>query len=60
MVDRELIAGRLADLDARIGRVRAHSRASANDLERDVDALEIVSFNLMLAVQACAERMERP
>ncbi|MFW5877430.1 MAG: type VII toxin-antitoxin system HepT family RNase toxin [Myxococcota bacterium] len=55
MVDPELIAAKLADLDDRIARIRTHVSDRAEDLARDRDALDIVAFNLMLAVQACAD-----
>ena len=37
------------------GRVRTRRTVAAEDLRRDRDALDLVSFNLMLAVQACAD-----
>jgi uncharacterized protein YutE (UPF0331/DUF86 family) len=55
VVDRHLIAAKLAELAERIERVRRHCPASADELRRDRDALDLVSFNLMLAVQSCAD-----
>ena len=55
MVDIDVIAAKLADLRDRIGRVEAHRTADADSLARDRDALDLVAFNLMLAVQACAD-----
>jgi uncharacterized protein YutE (UPF0331/DUF86 family) len=55
MVDANLIAVKLAELAERVGRVRGHAKASAEVLAADRDALDIVSFNLMLAVQACLD-----
>jgi uncharacterized protein YutE (UPF0331/DUF86 family) len=55
MVDRDLVTAKLVELDARIGQVRRHLPASAAALAADRDALDIVSFNLMLAVQVCAD-----
>ena len=55
MVDADLVASKLAELADRIARVRVHARPAPDDLRADRDALELVSFNLMLAVQACAD-----
>lgn len=55
MVNADIVAAKLAELATRIGRVRAHSRESAEDLARDADALDLVAFNLMLAVQTCLD-----
>ena len=55
MVDRDLLAAKLSDLADRIGRVRRHRPASASELARDRDRLDLVSFNLMLAVQVCLD-----
>lgn len=55
MVNRDLIAAKLADLASRVSRVRAHAKANAADLVGDADAIDLVSFNLMIAVQVCAD-----
>lgn len=55
MVDRDLVAGKLSELAEHLARVRARRRATAEELRRDRDALDLVAFNLMLAVQACAD-----
>ena len=55
MVDADLVTAKLADLRARIARVRAHCPASPSELASDQDALDLVSFNLLLAVQACLD-----
>jgi uncharacterized protein YutE (UPF0331/DUF86 family) len=55
MVDRDLVAGKLAELADRVERVRARRTETADDLRRHRDALDLVAFNLMLAVQACAD-----
>lgn len=55
MVDRDLVAAKLAELDDRIARVRAKCPATPDELRADRDALDLVSFNLMLAVQSCAD-----
>ncbi len=55
MVDAALVTSKLSELADRVGRVRKHAKADAAALGTDRDALELVSFNLMLAVQACAD-----
>ena len=55
MVDRDLIAGKLGELADHLARVRARRKATADELRRDRDALDLVAFNLMLAVQTCAD-----
>lgn len=55
MVDRHLAAAKLAELSDRLERVRARCPASVDELRHDRDALDLVSFNLMLAVQSCAD-----
>jgi uncharacterized protein YutE (UPF0331/DUF86 family) len=55
MVQLEIIGRKLADLDAHVARVRQHRRASAAELASDRDALDLVAFNLMLAVQAACD-----
>ncbi len=55
MVRLEIVQRKLAELDARVARVRAHRRASADELASDRDALDLVAFNLMLAVQAASD-----
>ncbi len=55
MVDQDIVTTRLSDLALRIRRVRTHAASSAEELAADQDALDLVSFNLMLAVQACLD-----
>jgi uncharacterized protein YutE (UPF0331/DUF86 family) len=55
MVDRDLVASKLAELADHLARVRARRTATADELRRDRDARDLVAFNLMLAVQACAD-----
>lgn len=55
MVDRGLISLKLADLADRIARVRSRCPTTVDDLRADRDALDLVSFNLMLAVQTCSD-----
>ena len=55
MVNRNLVAAKLAELADRITRVRTRCPATLDALRADRDALDLVSFNLMLAVQTCAD-----
>ena len=55
MVDRDLITAKLAELADRVERVRTRCPPTAAALRDDRDALDVVSFNLMLAVQSCAD-----
>ena len=55
MVRLEIVQRKLAELDHRVARVRAHRRASRDELASDRDALDLVAFNLMLAVQAACD-----
>jgi uncharacterized protein YutE (UPF0331/DUF86 family) len=45
----------LGELADRIEQIRLHRKSSADDLVADRAARDLVSFNLMLAVQACAD-----
>jgi uncharacterized protein YutE (UPF0331/DUF86 family) len=55
MVDKDLLAAKLADLADRLHRVRSHTPADASALAADRDTLDIVAFNLMLCVQIGAD-----
>lgn len=55
MVDPNLVASKLSELAEHVGRVRTRRKATAGELARDRDALDLVAFNLMLAVQTCAD-----
>lgn len=55
MVDANLVILKLRELAERIDRVRTHCPPEASDLAADPDALDLVSFNLMLAIQACLD-----
>jgi len=55
VVNRTLVAAKLAELAERVGRARKHCPPTAEALRADRDALDLVSFNLMLAVQTCAD-----
>jgi uncharacterized protein YutE (UPF0331/DUF86 family) len=51
MLDERLLETKLGRLLARVERARAKLPASREAFEADVDAQEIVSFNMLLAVQ---------
>jgi uncharacterized protein YutE (UPF0331/DUF86 family) len=55
MVHADLVTAKLGELGARIARVRARVPATAGELRANQDALEIVSFNLMLCVRSAAD-----
>lgn len=55
MVNRDLLAAKLAELAERRERVRSHVPGAPEALAQDRDALDIVAFNLMLCVQACCD-----
>jgi uncharacterized protein YutE (UPF0331/DUF86 family) len=55
MVDVDIITKKLGELSQRVKRIRACRRESAEELAADQDAMELVSFNLLLAVQACLD-----
>ena len=55
MVNKSLLAAKLAELKDRMDRVRAHTPATADALATNRDALDLVSFNLLLSVQVCAD-----
>jgi uncharacterized protein YutE (UPF0331/DUF86 family) len=55
VVDANIVSTKLRELGERIARVRAHRPADASALAADPDALDLVSFNLMLAVQVCLD-----
>jgi uncharacterized protein YutE (UPF0331/DUF86 family) len=55
MVDTNLVVAKLRELAERIARVRMHCPPDASALAANSDALDLVSFNLMLAVQSCLD-----
>lgn len=55
MVDADLVTAKLAQLAHRVDRVRGRTPSSPDALRDDEDTLDIVAFNLMLAVQSCAD-----
>jgi uncharacterized protein YutE (UPF0331/DUF86 family) len=55
VVDKTLLSAKLAELADRVDRIRTHSRPTVGELAADRDALDIVAFNLMLAITVCAD-----
>lgn len=55
MVDVNVVAEKLKQLSLHIAKVRAHCPADPEELEENSDALDLVSFNLLLAVQICLD-----
>lgn len=55
MVDQGLLAAKIAELSHRVARVRGRCPSNVDELRADPDALDLVSFNLMLAVQSAAD-----
>lgn len=55
VVDPDLIAAKLTELSDRVARVTSKCPSTVDELRDDRDALDVVSFNLMLAVQSCAD-----
>lgn len=55
MVDANVFSEKLKQLLQRIAKARAHCPADPEDFAEDSDALDLVSFNLLLAVQTCLD-----
>jgi uncharacterized protein YutE (UPF0331/DUF86 family) len=55
MVDEAVVVRLLADLEHRLERIEAFRSSSATRLFEDETAREVVSFNLMQAVQLCQD-----
>lgn len=55
MVDRGVITAKLAELSDRMARVQKFRPENAEKLADDRQAQDLVSFNLMLAVQSCLD-----
>jgi uncharacterized protein YutE (UPF0331/DUF86 family) len=55
LVDRNVVASKLTALAERIARVRLRTPDDQAAFVVNLDALELVSFNLMLAVQCCID-----
>lgn len=55
MVDLNVVAEKLKQISLRIAKVRALCPADPEELAAQSDALDLVSFNLFLTVQACLD-----
>lgn len=55
MVDVDVVTLKLKTLAEHLARVRRHVKATPAELASDQDALDLVSFNMMLAVQVCLD-----
>lgn len=55
MVDLNVVSRKLAELAQRLARVRAQSPENAEAFAADQDAVELASFNLLLAIQSCLD-----
>lgn len=53
MVDAEIVAAKLSDLEHRLERIVQFCPETAEDFEQD--RFELLSFNLMLAIQVCLD-----
>ena len=55
VVNRNLLSSKLAELADRLNRIRLLGTLSVEELSANRDAFDLASFNLMLAVQICAD-----
>ena len=55
MVDVDLVAAKLTELSSRVQRVREHVPREIEEMKSNQDTLDLVAFNLMLAVQSCLD-----
>ncbi len=55
MVDADVVAAKLSEIADRLERIRLRCPAEAAALAQDRDALELVSFNLILVIQAALD-----
>lgn len=55
MVDLNVVAEKLKQLSLRIAKVRALCPPDLEDLDAQGDTLDLISFNLFLAVQTCVD-----
>jgi uncharacterized protein YutE (UPF0331/DUF86 family) len=55
MVDVNILSEKLKQLSERITKVQAHCPEDPEDLADDSDMLDLVSFNLLVAVQTCLD-----
>jgi len=55
VVNRNLLSSKLVELADRVNRIRPFGALSLEELTANRDAFDLASFNLMLAVQTCAD-----
>src|SRR5262245_49908569 len=55
VVNQNLVAAKLLELDDRIGRIQSRCPPAVIEFGSDRDAIDVVSYNVMLAVQSCAD-----
>ncbi|HET7510867.1 MAG TPA: DUF86 domain-containing protein [Solirubrobacterales bacterium] len=55
MVDKNVFSEKLKQLSRRLAKIRAHAAVEPEDLSTDSDVLDLLSFNLFLAVQTCLD-----
>jgi uncharacterized protein YutE (UPF0331/DUF86 family) len=55
VVDRDLLTAKVLEFQDRTLRIRSKCPATVDELRTNRDALDLVSFNLMLAVQSCSD-----
>jgi uncharacterized protein YutE (UPF0331/DUF86 family) len=55
MVDRAVLTTKFGELEKRIANVRGYNPPAAGDFTANQERLDLVAFNLMLAVQACLD-----
>ena|SRR6476660_5486714 len=55
MVDRAVLTTKFVELEKRITNAQDHNPPDARDFEQNQEKLDLVAFNLMLAVQACLD-----
>lgn len=55
MVDQDLVMAKLSQLAERIERIRGHRPDDAAGYDEAPEVLDLVSFNLMVAVQLCVD-----
>lgn len=55
MVDVNILSEKLKQIAERIAKIRSHCPQDPEDLAQDSDMLDLLSFNLLVAVQTCLD-----